>query len=222
MAYLTNGKHSFIALSLALLGWVPATHADAGTLKTLYTFCQEANCVDGNIPNTGVIAGADGNLYGVTELGGAWNQGALFELVPNAKRTKWTERVLHNFCYKNQSGCPDGAVPNGGLIQDMSGALYGVTYQGGTSLNEGVAYKLSPPTAGETKWTLTVLHKFCRKSDCVDGLEPANKLTYAGAETGAPYDGTSPLYGVAGGGPGNDGMVYSLTPQDGAWAYKII
>jgi uncharacterized repeat protein (TIGR03803 family) len=221
MAYLTRGKCSLAALALFGLALAaPGTHA--GTLKTLYTFCQAANCTDGNIPNTGVIAGADGNLYGVTEAGGAWGQGALFELVPNAKRTKWTERVLHSFCYRNHFGCPDGAVPNGGLIQDTSGALYGVTYQGGTSLNEGIAYKLSPPAPGATKWALAILHKFCRKSGCADGQEPSNKLTYAGAETGALYDGTSPLYGVAGGGSLGGGIVYTLTPQSGAWSYRII
>ena len=43
----------------------------SGTLTTLYEFCQQSTCADGNQPAGSLIQGADGNLYGVTRYGGA-------------------------------------------------------------------------------------------------------------------------------------------------------
>jgi len=210
-----------LILAAGLLTATASGSACAYTLKTLYTFCQQANCADGSIPGSGVIMDSNGHLFGTTTFGGPGAHGTIFELIPNAKKTKWNEKTIYTFCQRAQD-CPDGAVPNGGLIVDTAGALYGVTYQGGPA-NEGVAYKLSPNASGRN-WKLKVLHRFCTKLNCVDGVEPNHKLTYAGAAGGAPYDGVSPLYGIAGGlGPINSsGLVFQLTPQSGKWDYKIV
>jgi len=48
-------------------------------------------------------------------------------------------------------------------------------------------------------------------------------LTYAGAATGAPYDGVSPLYGTTRtGGANGQGVAFQLTPNGGAWTESTI
>src|SRR5258707_8715500 len=36
----------------------------SGILTTMYSFCSQANCADGESPFGGVIQGSDGNFYG--------------------------------------------------------------------------------------------------------------------------------------------------------------
>lgn len=56
-----------------------------------------------------------------------------------------------------------------------------------------------------------VLYAFCRQPQCSDGDIIGAPLTYAGANAGQPYDGTSPLYGTAGGGAARGGVAFQLT-----------
>lgn len=42
----------------------------AGELTILYSFCSRSHCSDGSDP-VGLIQGANGNFYGVTQFGGA-------------------------------------------------------------------------------------------------------------------------------------------------------
>lgn len=51
-----------------------------GTLNTLYSFCSQAGCADGQFPEDGITIGADGNYYGTTYTGGAYSLGTLFQL----------------------------------------------------------------------------------------------------------------------------------------------
>ncbi|HTZ95381.1 MAG TPA: choice-of-anchor tandem repeat GloVer-containing protein [Terriglobales bacterium] len=48
----------------------------------LYDFCEPGNCEDGYYSTGGVIEGTSGNLYGDTSLGGSFNNGVVFELIP--------------------------------------------------------------------------------------------------------------------------------------------
>ena len=74
---------------------------------------------------TGLTLDAKGNLYGVTSGGGENGIGSVFELTPNGNG-KWTVTTLHSF------NGNDGGVPEGELIFDPKGNLYGVTHGGGT------------------------------------------------------------------------------------------
>jgi uncharacterized repeat protein (TIGR03803 family) len=102
----------------------------AGVFTTVYTFCAQANCLDGQFPNA-VIQARDGNLYGTALSGGANMQGTLFKLTPAGALT-----TLYNFC--SQSNCTDGASPAAQLVEAASGVIYGTTTTGGTGIgNQG-------------------------------------------------------------------------------------
>jgi uncharacterized repeat protein (TIGR03803 family) len=121
----------------------PAKGKTAWTEKVLYSFCARSGCTDGYFPEAGLIMDAAGNLYGTTEDGGAhelW--GTVFELIPNAAKTAWTQRVLHSF----GAYAEDGLTPFAGLIMDKSGNLYGTTYAGGAAVSNpyGTVFELKP------------------------------------------------------------------------------
>ena len=97
-----------------------------GKLTTLYSFCALASCADGESPLGALIQATDGNFYGTTFLGGAKNQGTIFEL-----KTPSTLTTLYSFC--PLSGCPDGANPIAGLVQDTNGEFYGTAMDGGSA-----------------------------------------------------------------------------------------
>src|SRR5687768_8663621 len=50
---------------------------------------------DGAFPSSGVIVGADGNLYGTTTAGGAAGRGTVFRLSNDG--SGWTYALLHEF-----------------------------------------------------------------------------------------------------------------------------
>jgi uncharacterized repeat protein (TIGR03803 family) len=52
----------------------------AGMLTTLYSFCAESNCPDGDEPFGGLIQDTNGKLYGTTWYGGTDDEGTLFSL----------------------------------------------------------------------------------------------------------------------------------------------
>ena len=67
----------------------------ASSEKILYSFCPGSTCVGGAEPAAGVIFDKVGNLHGTAAGGGAYQNGAVFELTP--KHGQWTEKVLHAF-----------------------------------------------------------------------------------------------------------------------------
>jgi uncharacterized repeat protein (TIGR03803 family) len=77
-------------------------------------------------PRGGVIIDSEGTLYGTTMSGSPTGYGSVFELRPIAGRG-WEERILHAF----DGGPDDGAWPEGSLIFDDNGNLYGTTHYGG-------------------------------------------------------------------------------------------
>jgi uncharacterized repeat protein (TIGR03803 family) len=178
----------------------------AARLRTLHTFCPNQACAAGeaNVPLGGLARDGSGNLYGTTELGGAYNHGVVFELVFTGRKYKY--RILHSFCAS--SGCPDGDSPDASLTLDVNGNVYGTTLHGGNANNAGVAFEL----VASRRYRLQVLHAFCSLSGCADGASPQAPLSYAAEATGALYDGTSTLYGeAAAGGDTSNGIAFQLT-----------
>ena len=147
----------------------------SGMLTTLYDFCSQANCADGSNPYTGLIQATDGNLYGTTQVGGTSGAGygTVFRIT-----TAGTFASLYSFCA--QTGCVDGAYPEGGLLQAADGNLYGTTAGGGEhygnpyicddGLGCGTIFSLT--LAGN----LTTIHDFCLRKGCPDGNYPAASL----------------------------------------------
>jgi len=174
----------------------------AGKYKTLHAFKSGE---DGSRPGAGVIFDQAGNLYGTAEGGGPNAAGDVFQLTPNPDGT-WTENVLYNFCAL--ASCTDGASPQGGLVFDTSGNLYGTTKLGGVD-NYGEVFRLSPN--GDGAWTENVLYSFMGS----DGSSPTDSLT---------FDASGDLYGTtSGGGAYAQGTVFKLTPQPGgSWTESVL
>jgi len=150
---------------------------------------------DGANPYAGLIRDANGNLYGATHNGGVSQGcggascGTVFKLDKAGKET-----VLYSF-----QGT-DGAYPQGSLILDAQGNLYGTTFRGGT-YGYGTVFKLN------TNGVETVLHSF--NGD--DGEYPTSSLVQDAA--GNLY-GTTSEGGTAGcgGPPEGCGVIFKITP----------
>ncbi len=162
-----------------------------------------------------------GNLYGTTDEGGAADRGVVFQLRPNAKRTKWSYRVLYSFC--QEFDCADGSSPTRSpLILDVAGNIFGTTY-GGRADGFGTVFELSPTKSGK-KWKYNTVYSFSAQQ--ADGHDPIGGVTYVGAAIGARYDDMSPLFGVTlHGGTTDRGTVFELTPSSGrkkSWRESVI
>jgi uncharacterized repeat protein (TIGR03803 family) len=171
------------------------------TKITLHAF---QNAPDGAHPLGNLVLDSAGNLYGVTEGGGAGEDqsggGIVFELTPNPKGP-WTEAVIYTF----QLGS-DGAVPLAGLVFDQEGDLYGTT-SGVSSLGAGTVFKLSPGSNGT--WTHSVLHSFAGQK--------------ASTQSNLIFDSAGNLYGTTVyGGEYGDGSVFELTPGAHGWGYETL
>ncbi len=157
----------------------------AGPQKVLYTF---TGGVDGGQPYAGVIFDSAGNLYGVTQFGGASGQGTMFQLTPSPDGT-WTETVRYSF-----TGGSDGSQPVGGLVYDGCCIFYGTASLGGTN-NDGCGTLFQI----DNRWGFDLLHTFNDLTG--DGCQPQADLIYDGAY----ITGTT----VYGGGPTEQGTVFS-------------
>jgi len=197
-----------------------ATASGAYTEKVLYAFCGVANCANGAGPEGALLRDSSGNIFGtVTDGVGPQGGGGVYELIPSGDT--WTELVIYALC--TATACPYGSAPVSGVIMDSSGKLYGATSYSGPD-NGGTVFELIP-NRSKTKWKAKLLFAFCSDGTCADGEIP-NALTYAGQASGAPYDGTSPLYGTTiEGGANNGGVVFALVPPapgKRTWKEKVI
>jgi len=157
--------------------------SSSGTFSVLHSFAGGAT--DGAFPSGPLMRDAAGNLRGTTQGGGPSNLGTVFELSSSGTLT-----LLHSFA----GGKTDGAIPYGGLVQNLTGTLYGTTTGGGASGN-GTVYKLT------TTGTFAVLHSLKYKNN---GAYPWGGLV---------RDAKGNLFGTAlQGGSGGYGTVFELIP----------
>jgi uncharacterized repeat protein (TIGR03803 family) len=174
---------------------------------------------DGANPLARVIFGPDGSLYGPTGFGGGGcggdGCGTVFNLRPAATACKaalcpWTETVLYQF-----KGYPDGdgILPEGDLIFDQAGNLYGTTLQGGDVCGQyqdpcGTVFELTP---SENGWIETVLYVFQGGND---GFGPKGGLI---------FDQSGNLYGTTTrGGSGDRGTVFEMTRSGNQWTETVL
>ena len=176
-----------------------------GALTTVYSFCAQSSCTDGEFPAAGLFQGSNGDLYGTTTYGGIpvlnssfdYGYGTIFKITPSGTLT-----TLYAFCEK--SGCTDGQYPNAGLVQATNGDFYGTTFWGGANcggaLGCGTVFKITP------SGTLTTLYSFCTEGgSCTDGYEP----------TGLVQATDGDLWGATnqGGANGSGGTIFKITPS---------
>jgi uncharacterized repeat protein (TIGR03803 family) len=179
--------------------------------ETLYSFCSQENCTDGELPMGRPVIDVSGNLYGTALAGGqSGYNGDVWQL--KRKRGAWTLKVLHDFCVDD---CTDGAEPMAGLsyaaaatgaLYDGKSPLYGVAPFGGNGSSQGTVFQLTP---GKHGWNFQVLYSFCPNGNCAGGAVPSGPLL---------PDASDNLYGLTyGGGSNSKGAVYEVSPAGGGW-----
>ena len=94
----------FVVLIFVVMLAAPGVRAIAQE-TVLHSF--EDNGKDGMYSYASLIFDGSGNLYGTTQLGGAHNSGAVFELIPpTPPAAHWTEKILHSFNLNGKMGDP--------------------------------------------------------------------------------------------------------------------
>jgi uncharacterized repeat protein (TIGR03803 family) len=173
-------------------------------------------------PGGGLVFDQQGSLYGTTEFGGGSKHcgeagcGIIFELTPETGG-RWAIHPLHAF-NGSPDGCGncDGSGPQGPLVFDAAGNLYGTTPVGGDN-NNGTVYELTPLSGGG--WKYEVIYRFVGST--TEGARPYG---------GVIVDSQGNLYGTAlVGGAGTScidtpgcGAVFELSPNAGGWTQTIL
>ena len=169
---------------------------------------------EGSGPRGDLIFDKTGTIYGVTQSGGITgchdshpqpiDCGTVFQLTPPSHdETEWTHTVIYTF-----RGEDDGGRPFAGLISDKRGEIYGTTWDDNSGPKLGTVFKLTPPSAGRTSWSQTVLYRFQGNED---GAHPAGRLL---------FDRSGALYGTTEGGGAPNPHRLNLA-NGGGTAFKL-
>ncbi len=154
------------------------------TETNLYSFTGGS---DGALSMTAVAMDAAGNIYGATTQGGVHGFGTVFRLVREADG--YTFQLLYTF-----TGGSDGASPEGNVVLDAAGNLYGATSLGG-----GI-FQITPSGAFTVVDTQA---SFLSSPLTIDSLGNIYSTTY-------------------GGGSHDDGSVFELSNVDGTWTHTVL
>ena len=167
-----------------------------GVESVIYAFTGGS---DGQYPAGGLLLDNEGNLYG-SAAGGPLGFGIVYKIAPDGTKT-----IVYSF-----TGAPnDGNGPNGDLLFDSEGNLYGTTAAGGNGNCDsgcGTVFKITPEGQG------SILYAFQGGGVGTDddGAFPAAGLT---------PDGQGNFYGSTYGGgklapcPGGCGTIFKITPD---------
>jgi hypothetical protein len=163
------------------------------TLLHTYVKAQDG-CPTGNL-----LRDADGDLFGVTQDGGANGWGSVFELSQSG--SGWTQTILYSF-----HGAEDAGAPYAELISDDAGNLYGTA--SASSVNFGTVFELKRSHSG---WKYQVLYTF---SGGADGGQPVAALTF---DKSGNMFGATTSFGANGG-----GTIFEMMPRHRGWKYKVL
>lgn len=213
---LANGSDYSVAVATQPVGEICSVTNGTGTIndsdvKNVEVYCSSNNNTnvsetilhsftggtnDGVRPVTGVVIGPTGALYGMTNGGGAFGLGVVFEITASGGET-----VLHSFAGGSDGafgGAPNAdALPgsDGKLGIDSAGNLYGTTPFGG-EYGTGTVFEVA--SSGNE----SVLHSF--------GQSQAYPQGGVVIDTAGDIYGTTPF-----GGPNGFGTVFKFTPSSG-------
>ena len=138
-----------------------------------------------------LIADANGDLFGTTSTGGASGYGTVFEIVKTATGYASTPTTLVSF-----NGA-DGGTPDGSLILDGNGDLFGTTSSGGAN-GDGTVFEIALTALGYATTPQTLL-----SFNSADGADPLGSLT---------PDAAGDLFGTTEqGGANGDGTAFEIT-----------
>lgn len=179
-----------------LIGGTAFKSNAAGQFTTLYDFeSNSSGNQNGFGPNAGLMIDGAGNLYGAnsggpTESAAAGDGGVIYKLSPAGNITS-----LYSF--------PTPAFPNGTLIMDKSGNLYGTTVMGGVS---PCPIQQMPADWGGSGY-------FDISCGTVFKIDPLGNKTTVYAFTGTNGDGAHPTTGLTMDSAGN---LYGTTYEGGS------
>jgi uncharacterized repeat protein (TIGR03803 family) len=167
---------------------------------------------DGGIPMAPLLSDNHGGFFGTTTIGGTSGCegrgcGTVYELAPSG--STYVEHTLYAF-----AGLTDGSDPEGGVIEDKDGALYGATVGGGLSCPGagcGIVFKLTPSDSGYQE---SVLYSFAGSGD---GAAPTGHVVMG--KQGVIYGTTTLSYGLT---PCDCGVVFALTPSGSGYTEQIL
>src|SRR5579859_1189124 len=170
--------------------------SQAQTEKIIYSF---SGGTDGITPAGGLVLDSNGNLYGVTQSGGANAAGTVFKLSPSSGI--WTKTLLYSF----DPVYGDVYYPVSNLVFDAKGNLYGLSWQGGAQHAGGI-FEVSPGSNGT--WNEKIIYSFAGGIDVISGQ---SLLTIDGA--GNLFGYRYALYG----------SIFELeAASNGTWTEKIL
>jgi len=158
-------------------------------------------------------------LYGVSSSGGSSHWGQVFSLT--LVSGKWQAATIYSFATSVQ--------PQGNLILDSAGNLYGVTSGGGDSKNCasgcGTVYELVAPNKSQGTWTQKVLFNFTG-APLATGGKNNGENDGQNPMSGLAMDSSGNLYGTTTyGGTGGVGTVFELVRpklSGGLWTYDLV
>ncbi len=208
--------HGLLCVGGTVFGLIPApVNAGPWAEQVLLSF-SDGN-PGGDAPRGDLLAGR-GTLFGTAALTYFGSAGTAFSVVTGPSGA--SERILHAFSARDARG---GVFPEGGVISDRRGVLYGTTLEGGNTGDEcgsagcGVVYQLVPPQRRGGRWRERVLYAFSGP----DGSAPFASLLMGrrGALYGTTYGGGSRACEEG------CGLVFELSPPrggDGPWTETIV
>lgn len=193
-------------------------HGAGGWIQTaLYAFKDEG---DGRSPQSRVVFGPDGALYGVTSQANYNHPATIFRLAPapslcTAVVCPWKLTVLQTVGGGSCAGLFDVICTMGDLTFDRQGNIYGTLVSSG-QWGFGSVYELVHASNG---WTMSTLYSF----PIPEWYAPDAYWPYAGVT----FDSQGNLWGASlvGGGDGQDnagpGGVFKLTYANGEWTEQF-
>jgi uncharacterized repeat protein (TIGR03803 family) len=213
----TPGSGSGVLFRLA----PPKGRSTTWTYTTLYSFCSQSNCTDGNNGADGLLLSGNA-IYGATPFGGTAGNGTIFKYdLLGGKLT-----TLYSF---QGNSANDGSNPFYGVVADEAGNLFGETGSGGGTscvfpngyYGCGTVFELSPIDHG-LRYQYSVLYRFQGEPD---GAAPTGRLLLYPISPSPEYM----ILGVAGQGGDTGtssfngyGAAYQLANSGALWTETLL